>query len=257
MATLLFDRLEKSYNFRLRSDRVTLYTKVALDLLRRQRNPRRVLDIGCGSGIAQSREAPLRIREHVDELWGVEPDERVEKPAHVTHYLHAPLERADLPKDYFNLAHSCLVMEHVAEPERFFKAVYRALAPGGVYLFMTMNARHYFVRIASLLKRLRLDELVLRLVRGTKEVEDYHYPVQYRCNRTDQIAQLCRDCGFEEPRFAYAEFGGPTPYFPGPLRPFLTLMDWKREHFRRAEVLLELYCLVRKPEGVADNLKVA
>ncbi|CAG1010734.1 Ubiquinone biosynthesis O-methyltransferase [Phycisphaerales bacterium] len=244
-----FDVLESSYNWRLPTDRVALYADVAVGLLRGRKRPRKVLDIGCGTGIAQSRAAPMRIREEAEELWGLEPDEKIPQPAHVTHYQHALMETADLPDDYFDLAYSCLVMEHVAQPEEFLRAVYRKLAPGGEYLFMTMNAKHYFVRIASTMKKLRIDEAVLKVVRRSEVIEDYHYPVQYRCNHAKVISRMCRACGFEEPRFAFVEFGGPAPYFPGPLKPFLHLMNWKRTKFRRPDLLLELYCLVRKPGG--------
>ncbi len=41
-----FDALSASYNFWLPSDRVRLFTEVALGLLRSRNRPRRVLDIG-------------------------------------------------------------------------------------------------------------------------------------------------------------------------------------------------------------------
>ena len=136
-------------------------------------------------------------------------------------------------------------MEHVAEPAAFLKALHRTLAPGGEYVFMTMNARHYFVRIASALRATGLDEFVLRRVRKG-EVEEYHYPVQYKFNHPTTIARLAKECGFEEPRFAFVEIDGPRPYFPGPLRPFLHLMNWKRTKVRNPGVLLELYAVLRK-----------
>jgi len=245
-APISFDALARSYNFRHPSDRVSLFRDVVLERVRAAPRPRRVLELGCGNGIAQDTSAPLAIGREADELWGLEPDAKIAKPAHVTNFQHALMETAKLPESYFDTAYSCLVMEHVADPVGFMRALHRVMKPGGEYLFMTMNARHYFVRIASTMRALHVDEFVLRKVRPGV-VEDYHYPVQYRFNHPTSIARVCRETGFEEPRFAFVEFRGPAPYFPGPLKPFFNLMEWKRRRFHNPKVLLELYCLVRKP----------
>lgn len=242
-----FQALQGAYNFRLPSDRVALFTSVLQAEVVRYPRPRRVLDIGCGRGIAQSIDAPMVLRSVADEVWGLEPDPKVPQPAHVTHFQHSLMENASIPEASIDLAYSCLVMEHVATPREFMSAVYRCLKPGGAYLFMTMNARHYFVRMARLAKAMRVDELALRVVRPSREVDDYHYPVQYRFNDPATITRICRDCGFESPEFAYVEFQGPSPYFRGPLRPFLHLMNAKRAKLRNPGCLLELYALVRKP----------
>jgi len=243
----LWEQLEGAYNWKHPSDRVSLFVDTAIDRLVRNPRPRRALDIGCGGGIALDVNAPARIREQADELWGLEPDEKMPKPAHVTHYQHALMETAQVPENYFDLAYSCLVMEHVADPMGFMKAVYRALKPGGEYFFMTMNARHYFVKIAGTLKTLKLDEVMLRVARGKQLVEEYHYPVQYKFNDERSINDVCRACGFEQPRYAYIEFHGPGAYFPGPSKVLLHALNKKRDVMKNPKSLLELYCIVRKP----------
>ena len=67
------------------------------------------------------------------------------------------------------------------------RAVHRCLRPGGTYLFITVNGAHYFTIAAKTMKRLRVDEVMLRILRGRQEVDEYHYPVQYRFNRTSVI----------------------------------------------------------------------
>ena len=59
------------------------------------------------------------------------------------------METADLPENYFDLAYSYMVMEHVADPVGFLKALVKCLQPGGVYVFLTPNKRHYFTITAS------------------------------------------------------------------------------------------------------------
>jgi SAM-dependent methyltransferase len=250
---LSFEELSARYNYGLTSDRRGVLVRLLLKELARRQRPRRALDIGCGTGIGEDvvkgAEYLRAIREQVDELWGLEPDTRIQ-PAHglLDHFQHTTLEQADLPPQSIDVAYSYFVMEHVTEPERFFKALYRCLKPGGVYLFMTPNARHYFTRMAKLTMALRLDEWVLRLLRG-KSVEEYHYPVAYQCNDERRITELCRTAGLEPPQFAYVEREGPRPYFPGPLRPIYWMLCQKRRWWRSSKLLLEMICRVVKPAG--------
>ena len=125
------------------------------------------------------------------------------------------------------------------------RAVHRVLKPGGVYLFLTPNGNHYFTRISGLLHTLKLDEIVLRLLRG-KTVDEYHYPVQYKFNRPDQIHPIVERLGFDTPEYVYAEITGPTGYFPGPLKAALWLLMKKRQLIRKPELLLEMYTKIRK-----------
>lgn len=244
----LWEQFESGYNWRYPSDRVRLFVDLCVDRVARIPRPRRVLDIGCGGGVAQDRSAPARIRAEVEELWGIEPDPKMPKPDYISNYQHALMETAKIPENSIDFAYSCLVMEHVGDPEKFMRALHRCLKPGGEYLFMTMNARHYFVRIASTLKTLRVDEAALRLARGKQTVEEYHYPVTYCFNDERSIAKICSACGFEAPRFGYVEFGGPAAYFPGPSKILVSAMDKSRDWFRKPKKLLELYCLIRKPK---------
>lgn len=246
---LTFDELAQAYNFRNVSARDLLFVRLLLKEIHSRAHPAHALDIGCGTGISTGKQNTLllqAIADHVDELWGIEPDTTIE-PTHglFTRFQHALLEDADLPENHFDLAYSFMVMEHVADPERFLKAVHRCLKPGGVYLFITPNGHHYFTRIAGTLKKLKLDELILRLLRG-HTVEDYHYPVQYRCNRHADIHRLATASGFNTPQIACVEITGPKPYLPGPLRLIWWLMMKKRDLIQNPKILLNLYARLQK-----------
>lgn len=246
-ASGLFDSLEKSYNFRHPSERVQLFVDLLIDQLRQMPRARRVVDIGCGEGIGMNSGVFARLRAEVDELWGVEPDPKIEPRAGVfDHFQHATLETASLPDGAFDLAYSSMVMEHVVDPEGFMAHVKRILKPGGKYMFITVNGKHYFTMIAGTLKKLRLDEMVLRLVRPN-EVEDYHYPVAYRFNTPRAIDRCCARVGLGAPRYVYVERHGPAPYFPWPLKPVLLALNKKRDLIRKPGLLLELIGLVEKP----------
>ena len=156
------------------------------------------------------------------------------------------METADLPTNSFDLSYSFMVMEHVADPGQFMQAMMNCLKPGGVYLFITPNKRHYFTRIATALHALHLDEAVLRMIkRGA--VEEYHYPVQYRFNDERCIDACARQIGFEKPEYAYVESDGPRGYFPGPLRLIYHVLSLKRKIIQHPGSLAGLICRMTKP----------
>jgi SAM-dependent methyltransferase len=248
---LPFEELSARYNYQLTSNRGVVFVSLLAKELARRAAPRCAVDIGCGDGLSdhpQAQEESLRhIRAMVDELWGIEPDPAIQ-PRHglFENFQHATIETAELPPDHFDLAYSYFVMEHVSDPIAFLNAVFRCLKPGGVYLFLTPNGRHYFARIAKLMHQVKLEEWLLRKVVGS-HVENYHYPVQYRCNFPNQIRRLAAAAGFAEPDFAFTETAGPRDYFKGPTVALYHLLAFKRRVIRSRGSLLEMFCRLRKP----------
>ena len=112
-------------------------------------------------------------------MWGLEPDPEVHPDDNLfDRYECSTMEDAELPPNSVSVCYSAMVMEHVVDPDEFLAAVFRCLKPGGTYLFITPNGRHYFTRIASFLRRLRADEQVgairlraLHLRSGSSAVE--------------------------------------------------------------------------------------
>lgn len=249
-----FKDFADSYNFRNTSDRRVILTRQIIRecLVRReqagaaQAEPLRVIDIGCGRGMGRSEDYVAAIKPFCDELWGVEPDTEVTpNPDLFDHTQHALLETADLPEDHFDVAFSFMVMEHVADPGAFYKALARAMKPGGVYLFMTPNKDHYFSVFTRTFKALKLDEFVLRFISGG-DVGDYHYPVVHRCNSRAQLERHGKPAGFTGVEVAYMEQDGPRPYMKGPLRPLFHALAWKRTKIRRPDRLLTLFARMTK-----------
>ena len=240
-----WDSLTQTYNFRTTFGFARAFTAFVIEECDAHDGEAVALDIGCGNGIGCNVGWTREIRSHVRELWGIEPDESIERPAEIDHFQHALMETAELPENHFDVIFSFTVMEHVEKPEEFMRAVERALKPGGVYIFMTPNGKHYFSIIGSLLKAIRLDEIILRMLRGAT-VDEYHYPVQYKFNSARQIEPICEQLGFEKPECVFIEREGPKPYFPGPLRPIWWLLMKKRDIVKKPELLLELFVKCRK-----------
>ncbi len=156
------------------------------------------------------------------------------------------MDDAQLPPDYFDVAYSYMVMEHVANPDVFMTAMARCLKPGGLYLFVTPNKRHYFTRTASMLNAIGLDEFVLRLIKR-HEVDEYHYPVKYRFNDERRIDACADRLGLAPPEYVFLESTGPAGYLRGPLRPIFHLLALKRKLLRSPRSLVSLVCRMGKP----------
>ncbi len=245
---LPFDELARRYNHRLTTDRRMNLVRLIMKELAGRPRPTRVLDIGAGAGIGKGVDFQRALGAHCDELWGIEPDHSVQPvPGLFTRFEHALMETAALPADHFDVAYAFMVMEHVESPGAFLAALRRTLKPGGVFLFMTPNLRHYFTFTAGALHKLRIEELALRLLRRKSKIEQYHYPVRYRFNSPHQIDRRAREAGFDRPAYAYLESEGPRPYMRGPLRPIYHLLDWKRRVIRNPRCLLTLTGRMTKP----------
>jgi SAM-dependent methyltransferase len=254
---LTFDELADRYNFEQTSKEARVLTRLIMKELRRRQRHVRVLDVGCGSGIGRRVEDQWEVRQLADDYWGVEPDESKVPPQGLfDHHVAASLQKAELPPNSFDVIYSCMVMEHVEDPDSFMQMIHRSLKPGGVYLFITPNRRHYFTRIAATLRRLRLDELVLALLKG-KAVDEYHYPVQYRFNDEKRIDGCAERLGFLPPRYVYLESVGPRPYFPRPLRFIFRLLAAKRRIIRKPRNLLVLLGRLEKPAVAAEATATA
>lgn len=208
----------------------------------------RVLDVGCGIGMGRDGEWTRHIATLADEVWGVEPDTKITPQAGVFHsFQHAMLETADLPESHFDLIYSFQVIEHVSDPGPFMAAAYKALKPGGTHLFYTINGRHYFARIASLIRKIKLDELILKAIVGEEQFE-HQYPVAYKLNTEKQINQHAMTAGFAQPDYAYLDRFGPKPYMKGPLViPWWCGQKW-RSITKNPRSLLGLIARMRKPE---------
>lgn len=245
---LSFEELSKSYNFMNTSDDRLLLARAVAEHLEGRPRPRALVDIGCGMGMGGDPAYQAALAPLVDTFVGIEPDPGVKFPEGVlTEQRSSTFEEAGLPGSAFDAAYSFMVMEHVEDPARFWREAFRCLKPGGAYFFATPNAAHYFTRVAGTARALKIDEVMLRLLRGKRAVEGYHYPTMYRCNRARDVRALARAAGFNDPVIAYAEKEGPTPYLPGPLKVVLKTFQAKRRMIKNPGALLTMLVKAVKP----------
>ncbi|MEM9996897.1 MAG: class I SAM-dependent methyltransferase [Bacteroidota bacterium] len=236
-----FEALARSYNFLKISSFGRVLCNLVMDECQQRGTTPRVLDVGCGFGIARRTYFQHEIRAHCGEFWGIEPDESVTpEDGLFDHFQHALMETATLPENNFDVAYSSMVMEHVADPEAFLAAVARCLKPGGTYLFLTPNAKCFIPWAAKVCHKLGIDDAVLRLVKPAEAIEEYHYPVQYRFNTEAEVDAYATQHGFLSPEYVYIEGPAMRNYLPGPLRPIYSAIAWKHRTFPNPRSLVTM-----------------
>ncbi len=174
-----------------------------------------VCDLGAGAGIIEQ----MNFKGLARRVCGVDVvDEVLDNPmldeARVADGAQIPYEDAT-----FDIVFADNVLEHLAEPEKVFRDVWRVLKPGGMFLFKTPNKWHYMPTIARTLPH-SLHVAVNRW-RGRRDADIF--PTLYRANTKGAVERLALATGFEidalervEGRPEYLRFSTPT-YLAGAL----------------------------------------
>jgi SAM-dependent methyltransferase len=106
----------------------------------------RVLDVGCGTGGFLK---ALGGAGYTD-VWGIEFSDYAASLARErtgARVLVGDILDAELPEGTFDVINATEVIEHLRDPKRFFARVHALLAPGGVFLYSTGNARGLYARV--------------------------------------------------------------------------------------------------------------
>jgi ubiquinone/menaquinone biosynthesis C-methylase UbiE len=99
-----------------------------------------------------------------------------------------------LPDGRFDFVVSRWVNEHLMDPDLHFREVARVLAPGGLYLFRTVNLFHYKTIVAKVTPT-RIQVPLVRWLGHMASGDHDPYPVYYRANTGSRIRSLCRKTG--------------------------------------------------------------
>jgi SAM-dependent methyltransferase len=185
----------------------------------------RVLDIGCGRGFDNDLRLQASIAAAAGSYVGVEPDPEVPLGPYFGETHRCLFEDAPLPPGSVDVAFAVMVLEHLRDPSRFWAKLFEVLAPGGVFLGFTMDARHWFCAASALAARLRVKDFYLNRVVGRRGEDRYeNYPVYYRCNTPAQVAQYAGAFHSCE-AVSFAKVGECDFYLPQFLRPIGHALD--------------------------------
>lgn len=231
MPNSYFSRASKQYNFPV-SERHEPF----INSIRHEHGGElgKVLDVGCGDGIAGRSGLARNAVEGAEEVVGVDPSVE-QSPPHVDSFYQSTLSEAPLPEDYFDTAISFMVMEHIEKPRVFFSSMRKILRPGGSCIFMTTNPDSFFGLTVRLLGRVGVEDKILNLI---KSKTDYHHKKEYKFQGEDDVRRYAKrfDC-----EFVYSEsYTSYKSYFTSALVPAWHMLKLKRKLWKSRKSLVHM-----------------
>ena len=192
----------------------------------------RVLDIGCGHG-----DVLRDIYARTPHTYGVDPDaDALKLNTIIQHTAVGTAEALPFEDNFFDLAVSAFVLEHIDDPLSSFREIHRVLKPGGKVIFLTPNTWNYTVWIIRAIPNRFHDFLTRRLYRRQ---EHDTFPVRYRVNSARRVDRTLLPLGFRKVQLI---FNGDPSYisFNQPLFKFACLLEaiLDRPALQRARVHL-------------------
>jgi len=159
-----------------------------------------VLDVGCGRG-AQA-EDPVGFRRDLrnfrgkaGRVIGIDVDPAGAGNPFVDEFRGLEGEMWPVEESTADVALADCVLEHVEDPDAFFRNAFRVLKPDGVLCIRTTNAWSY-VAIAARLIPNRHHARVTARVQERRKAEDV-FPTVYRCNSVPRLRAALRRNGFD------------------------------------------------------------
>src|SRR5262249_34942347 len=144
-----------------------------------------VLDVGAGRDM-HSIDAALRPQ--VDYLVGIDPSDDIFLNTALHERHRATIEEFACQTEHrFDVIFCTMVLEHVTDAQAFLSACRSLLKPGGTFLAVTPNVRHYFGFATKLASNLGINEWLLDRLIGKEVKETYHFPTFYKVNSVPAI----------------------------------------------------------------------
>jgi SAM-dependent methyltransferase len=199
-----------------------------------------ILDIGCGRGLDGDAPLQAKLASAAGRYIGIEPDAEIPLGDWFTETHRCRFEEAPLEPESVDIAVSVMVLEHLPSPQPFWDKLHEVLREGGVFLGLTIDARHPFSRLSLWLDRAGLKDLYLRAILGRRGEGRYeNYPVHYRSNTPEVVGRQARAFReVEAVNFARADQW--SGYFPRPLRPLIAAVDRRAIRAGRPGTLLAI-----------------
>jgi SAM-dependent methyltransferase len=156
-----------------------------------------VLNLGAGPGDPRDSVAfAIRdVRGPGRTVDGCDPDTAVLDNAQLDRARIMERGRIPYDDDFFDVAFSDYVLEHVEDPLAFMAEAHRVLKPGGAFHFRTPNALHY-VSIAARVLPYRAHSLTANRARGLAADAHLPYPTFHRLNTGRAIKRAAAKAGF-------------------------------------------------------------
>ncbi|MEM7392824.1 MAG: class I SAM-dependent methyltransferase, partial [Verrucomicrobiota bacterium] len=161
-----------------------------------------LLDVGCGRGAWMDSghdylKTLRNFKNRCQRVIGIDLADAGEANASLDEFrkLDPAAPRWPVEDQEVDLLFADSVIEHIEEPEAFFRECRRVLKPGGFLCLRTYNVLHYNGWVSRLVPN-RLHHNVLRVAQPDRKEEDV-FATWYRCNTPVRMKRLLRTAGFE------------------------------------------------------------
>ena len=159
-----------------------------------------VLDVGCGRGeyaddqVVSRRELRC-LRGKCAAVIGIDRDSTAISNTCIDEFRTISGGHWPLGSETVDLCLIDNVVEHVADPDRFFDECFRVLRPGGFVCVRTPNSLGYATVMARLVPNFA-HSAVLARVQRTRQAVDI-FPTLYRCNSPRRLRRTLLRHGFK------------------------------------------------------------
>ena len=159
-----------------------------------------LLDLGCGRGEYQDDEVEFRrdlgiFKGKVSRVIGLDVDADAKGNPYVDDFLLMEGDVWPLSDNSVDVIVSDWVLEHVADPDAYFREARRVLRNNGRMCIRTTNKWTYFAIAARLIPN-RLHSKVTAFAQGTRKEEDV-FPTIYKCNTKRSVKNKMTEFGFD------------------------------------------------------------
>lgn len=159
------------------------------------------LDLGCGHQVLPFWREPQerKLVARCGMIVGMDYDlASLQKHRSVSLRVRGHIDALPFEDSRFDLVTANMVVEHLSDPARQFREIYRILKPGGIFLFHTPNAIGYPTLINKMVPE-KLKHKLIYLLDGRQE--DDVFETHYRANTAKDIDALAQATGFEVAKF--------------------------------------------------------
>ena len=159
-----------------------------------------VLDVGCGRGEYKDDSVHIRkslrnLKGKVAKVIGIDVDQCAENNPFLDEFHLIESGPWPIEEDSIDLVVCDNVLEHIGDPDLFFKEVRRVLRDSGFLCIRTPNRWSYVSLMARLIPN-KYHSRVITLVQDGRKEEDV-FPTFYNCNSIGKIKKMMKMYGLQ------------------------------------------------------------
>ncbi|HNW23798.1 MAG TPA: class I SAM-dependent methyltransferase [Candidatus Dojkabacteria bacterium] len=150
-----------------------------------------LLDVGCGHSTLLA-----DIYSKTTNTYGIDPDiNALKRNTLIKNIKNCFVEKMPYKDNFFDLVICSWVLEHLLEPKKSFKEIYRVLKPSGKLIFLTPNRLNYNVWIIRLIPQ-RFHNFLTQKLYNRQEHDTF--PKHYKVNTPKDIEKILIPIGFKK-----------------------------------------------------------